>query len=122
MRNMLALLAVVALTVGGVGWYLGWFEVHRAPSGTGQPSFMVDVNTTKISADLHNAEARFEKKLAEKAKDTGSSAGAAVGPVSGATSVAQHGHKQSSGKGATHSGPSGTELPQVDIPTIKVDR
>ena len=35
MRNMLAFVAAAALTVVGVGWYLGWYGVSSTPTQEG---------------------------------------------------------------------------------------
>lgn len=68
MRNMLAFLAAVALTVIGVGWYLDWYKLRTAPSSDGQRSVTVDIDTKKISADLQKGADKVQQKLAEKAK------------------------------------------------------
>ena len=68
MRNLLAFLAAVTLTVIALGWYLDWFKVHRSPSDTGEPSVTVDFDTRKIEADLEKAEKAIQKKLAEQGK------------------------------------------------------
>ena len=56
MRNLLAFLAAVMLTVSAVGWYLGWYKVRRSPSPDGEPSVTVDFDTRKIGADLGKAQ------------------------------------------------------------------
>ena len=118
MRNMLAFLAVVALTAGGVGWYLGWFQVSSVPGGEGQRTFTVDVHTNKISQDLHQVEARVEKKLAEKAKQQVVGGSTAATPAVTARNVRGH----SSGATPPPVAGSSVELPGVEIPTIQIDR
>jgi hypothetical protein len=108
MRNLLAFLAVVALTVVAAGWYLDWFQIHRAPSGDGQPHFSVDINTDKISQDFQSAEAKIQKKLTEKSK-----AGDAP-----ASSVVRSGTSRQ----ATTPAQSPIDLPEVDVPTVQIDR
>jgi hypothetical protein len=68
MRNMLAFLAALTLTLAGVGWYLDWYRVRSAPTPSGQRSVTVDINTQKISKDLLEAEKKIQKKLEDKAK------------------------------------------------------
>jgi hypothetical protein len=53
MRNILALVGAAVVTVLGVGWYLDWFHVRRAPSPDGKTNVNVEFNTNKISEDLH---------------------------------------------------------------------
>lgn len=71
MRNLLAFLAAVALTLGVVGWYLDWYRIHTAPADGGQKSVTVDINTKKIGEDLLKAEHEIQERLAEKAKEGG---------------------------------------------------
>jgi hypothetical protein len=80
MRNLLAFLAAATLTVIGVGWYLDWFQFHSVPADAGHRRLSIDVNTTKIGEDLHEAEQKVEKKLAEKNK-AGSVPSTLPGPV-----------------------------------------
>jgi hypothetical protein len=71
MRNMLAFLAAVALTVIGVGWYLDWFKVHSVPASSGHRALSIDVDTNKVSHDLLDAEHKIEKRLADKSESAG---------------------------------------------------
>src|SRR5262245_24139855 len=68
MRNMLALIGAMVVTVGGVGWYLDWFKVRSTPAPAGYRSLNIDINTGKISDDIHRGSARVQEVL-EKAKD-----------------------------------------------------
>jgi hypothetical protein len=52
MRNLLALLAAVAIGVAGLGWYLGWFHVRSTPTGDGHQQISIDVDKKKIVADV----------------------------------------------------------------------
>jgi hypothetical protein len=52
MRNLLALLAAVAIGVAGLGWYLGWFHVRSTPSTDGHQQISIDVDKKKIVADV----------------------------------------------------------------------
>lgn len=70
MRNLLAFLAALTLTLAAVGWYLDWYQIRRTPAPSGQRSVTVDINTQKISQDLLEAEKRIQKRLAEKARST----------------------------------------------------
>jgi hypothetical protein len=67
MRNMLAFLAMIALAVGGTGWYLGWFEVKSAPGSAGHRDYNIDINTVKLGDDLHKGASKVEKLLEKNA-------------------------------------------------------
>jgi hypothetical protein len=66
MRNLLAFLAALTLTVLGVGWYLDWYHVRTNPSSQGKKSVTVDINTRKISEDIQKAEQQLQRRLAER--------------------------------------------------------
>jgi hypothetical protein len=70
MRNMLALFGAALLTVGGVGWYLGWYKVRSQPASVpGQHSVNIDINTNKISADLQQGEQKLQQWLETKGSE-----------------------------------------------------
>ena len=56
MRKLLVLLLIVAVGVGALGFYRGWFSVEweKKPDGTGQVTGTVDEN--KIQQDRKAAE------------------------------------------------------------------
>jgi hypothetical protein len=66
MRNMLAFLAAAALTVVGVGWYLGWYRVSSVPTDQGKRSINIELNTTKIDADLRKGENKIHEALEKR--------------------------------------------------------
>lgn len=66
MRNLLALVGAAVVTVGGVGWYLDWFKVHKAAEGDGKKSYSVEVNTAKIGTDLHKGSSKVQSVIDEK--------------------------------------------------------
>ncbi|MFN4261757.1 MAG: hypothetical protein ACK4RK_20950 [Gemmataceae bacterium] len=55
MRNMLSFLALIVLLFLGVGWYLDWYDIQSTPSGPGKHSYTIDINSGKISEDLHRS-------------------------------------------------------------------
>jgi hypothetical protein len=65
MRNLLAFMAAVVLTVAGLGWYLGWYRIHSAPAADGHRNVNIDLNTDKITEDIHRA----ERKILEQANE-----------------------------------------------------
>ena len=66
MRNMLAFLAAAALTVVGVGWYLGWYHVSSVSTNEGKRSINIELNTTKIDADLRKGEDKIHQALEKR--------------------------------------------------------
>lgn len=64
MRNLLALFGAALLTVVGAGWYLGWYKVQSQPASVpGKTSVNIDINTNKISEDLHQGEQKLQHWL-----------------------------------------------------------
>ena len=63
MRNLLAFLALAALTFGGLGWYLDWYHVSSTPAAGGHRSVNIDVNSVKIVEDVHKGVEKGEEKL-----------------------------------------------------------
>jgi hypothetical protein len=51
-RNVLAFLAAAALTVVGVGWYLGWYRLSNAPADHGRTRVNIEFDTIKIGEDF----------------------------------------------------------------------
>jgi hypothetical protein len=60
MRNLLALLALLLLVIGGAGWYLGWFTLHTQPGDSGHRKVSIDIDTNKIGQDLHKGEEHLQ--------------------------------------------------------------
>ncbi len=79
MRNMLAFLAAVVLTVAGLGWYLDWYKVNSHPAGEGHHNLSIDINTNKIGTDLQKGEENLQKILEKNAKQAAGSIGDAKG-------------------------------------------
>ena len=81
MRNMLAFLAAVTLTVIAVGWYFDWFRLTSVPGSGGHRSVTIDINTPKIKHDVSEAEHKIEKKLADKSQSGDAPATPAADPA-----------------------------------------
>jgi hypothetical protein len=67
-RNLLAFLAAVVVTVVAVGWYLDWYKVHNLPAPAGHRHLTIDINTVKIGEDLHKGEQNLQKMLDSSGK------------------------------------------------------
>jgi len=63
MRNLLAFLAAMAITVGVVGWYLDWYKIRAMPAPSGQRSLSIDINTSKIGTDLQKGTSEIQHML-----------------------------------------------------------
>jgi hypothetical protein len=65
MRNLLAFLAAVCLTVAVSGWYLGWYTVESPPAPQGRRNVNIEINTVKIGEDIHRGSERLQDLLKE---------------------------------------------------------
>ncbi len=63
MRNLLAFLALAALTFAGLGWYLDWYKIQSTPTSAGRHSIQIDINSKKITEDVHKGVQQGEEKL-----------------------------------------------------------
>jgi hypothetical protein len=70
MRNLLALVGAAVVTFVGAGYYLGWFSVHRPSGEDGSKSYNVELNTSKIGADLHKGKELITNKLKPSKEET----------------------------------------------------
>jgi hypothetical protein len=61
MKNMLALVGLTIVLVGGVGYFLGWYKIGTAPAADGHQKIEVDVDANKVKHDVKEA----EKKVGE---------------------------------------------------------
>jgi hypothetical protein len=59
MRNLLALLAALCLTMVIAGWYLNWYSVHSVPAADGHRKLSIDINTAKLSDDVQRGGESF---------------------------------------------------------------
>lgn len=73
MRNLLALLATVCLTVAIAGWYLNWYHITTAPADNGHNKLNIDFNTSKIAEDTQKgvqSGAAWVNNLLDSARQT----------------------------------------------------
>ncbi len=73
MRNLLALMALICLTVAIAGWYLNWYHITTAPADNGHSKLNIDFNTSKIAADTQKgvqSGAAWVNNLLDSAKQT----------------------------------------------------
>ena len=67
MLRLLGGLLVVALAVGVLGWYLGWFQVGTTKDGD-KTNVNIEVNTDKIQQTRKSAEEGV-RKAGERARE-----------------------------------------------------
>jgi hypothetical protein len=72
MRNLLAFTAAAALTIAGLGWYLGWYKIHATPAANGHRNVNIDIDidTAKIGDDINRAEKRILDHASDQAQQT----------------------------------------------------
>jgi hypothetical protein len=51
MRNLFALIGVLVVGVGGLGWYLGWYKVNVTKAPDGNVRIEADVDVKKAGND-----------------------------------------------------------------------
>jgi hypothetical protein len=99
MRNLLAFLAAVCLTVAVSGWYLGWYTVETPPSVQGHRNVNIEINTVKIGEDIQRGSERLQDllkdtknkdKTAEKKKATASKEGRVGSHDDGGAEMSEH--------------------------------
>jgi hypothetical protein len=69
MRNTLAFIGAVVVTVAGAGWYLDWYQVRTNPAPTGRRSFNVEIDTVKIGDDIQKGGARIQEVLEKRRQE-----------------------------------------------------
>jgi hypothetical protein len=89
-RNLLALIGLLVVGVGGLGWYMGWYKLSFTRTSDGNIEIKTDVDTKKVTTDgsnlLKNISSTVENKANQAAKDASAAPpagtpGATPGPV-----------------------------------------
>lgn len=81
MRNLLAFLAAVTLTLAGVGWYLGWYTIQSQPSASGKSTISIEFDDGKIGSDLKKGLQSVEQKLQKNSDSTPKDSAAETTPT-----------------------------------------
>jgi hypothetical protein len=97
MRNLLAFLAAVCLTVAVCGWYLGWYTVESPPAPAGKRNVNIEINTVKIGKDIQRGSERLQDllnegkdKAAEKKNPASSKEGRVATHDDGGAELSEH--------------------------------
>ena len=90
MRNLLALVGLAVIGFGGIGWYMGWYQLSytRTPEGNLQINTTVDTNKAGVDTSdaLKNVGAVIGKQVNKAGHDAQTAApttapGGTPGPV-----------------------------------------
>jgi hypothetical protein len=54
MKNLLALVGLLVVGFGGVGWYMGWYTLKVDRSSAGELQVQTKVNTKQVAEDTGN--------------------------------------------------------------------
>ena len=74
MRNLLAFLAAVTLTVIVAGWYLNWYSIVSVPADNGHRKLSIDIHTDKVGEDLQKGGESMGKWLENTTRKTAAQA------------------------------------------------
>jgi hypothetical protein len=70
MRNLLAFLGALIITLVVVGWFQNWFQFRTtANPDNGNRNLTIDINTTKVGDDLNKTEKNVQTFIEEKSKE-----------------------------------------------------
>jgi hypothetical protein len=65
MRNLLALIGLLVVGFGGIGWYCGWYKLSVSKGTEGKPEIKTTVDTDKVADDS----AAFFKRVTQAIRD-----------------------------------------------------
>ncbi|MDB5308399.1 MAG: hypothetical protein JWO38_2601 [Gemmataceae bacterium] len=85
MRNLLALVGALVIGFGGLGWYMGWYQIHIAKTPEGNIRVETDVDTKKVTQDSGTALKQVGTFVGEKMDQAGQTAQAGQQPTPGTT-------------------------------------
>jgi hypothetical protein len=68
MRNILAFLGALVVTLLLVGWYENWFQVRTTPGTDGNRNISIDIDSTKVTNDIEETERKIETFIEEESK------------------------------------------------------
>jgi hypothetical protein len=68
MRNILAFLGALVVTLVVVGWYENWFQFRTTPGADGNRNITIDIDSNKVTNDVEEAEHKVQTFIDEEAK------------------------------------------------------
>ncbi len=81
MRNLLALVGLVVVGFGAVGWYCGWYKLNVGKDTDGTLQIKTEVDTKRVTEDSSTFFQRVGKVLGERNSQPASSLGTTPGPI-----------------------------------------
>ena len=70
MKNLLALIGLAVVIVGGLGWYLGWYQLGTQQGVNGHRIITVDVDTKKAIENGKNGVQKVSSIISNETKGT----------------------------------------------------
>jgi hypothetical protein len=80
MRNLLAFVGALVVTLVVVGWYENWFQFRTTAGADGNRNISIDIDPKKVTDDVKQTEKKIENFIDEKSKEIKSSNPAAPAP------------------------------------------
>jgi hypothetical protein len=71
MRNILAFIGALVVTLVVVGWYEDWFQLRTTPGADGNRNLSIDIDSKKVTDDVKKTENEIQHLLDEHAKAAG---------------------------------------------------
>jgi len=111
MRNLFALVGILVIGLGCVGWYMGWYKVNVSKNNDGSLQIQTDVDTKKVSGDSSAFFQKVGQIVDEKMQQNGQS-----GTTPPSTTPA---NTPGNTQPANNSSPeNSSNFPSITIPTI----
>src|SRR5262245_15604454 len=84
MRNLLALIGLVVVGFGAIGWYCGWYKLSVSKGSDGKREVRTTLDTDKVADDSSAFFQKVGKLIEQRAEQAGKDGTPqpAVGPVS----------------------------------------
>ena len=71
MRNLFALVGILIVGFGCLGWYMGWYKVNVSKNTDGSLQIQTDVDTKKVSGDSSAFFQKVGQMVNEKVQQNG---------------------------------------------------
>jgi hypothetical protein len=73
MRNIFALIGILVVGLGGLGWYLGWYQVNVSKNSDGSMQIQTEVDTKKVTTDSSAFFQKVSQMVDDKVSQNGQS-------------------------------------------------
>jgi hypothetical protein len=114
MRNLFALIGVLVVGVGGLGWYLGWYKVNVTKAPDGNVRIEADVDVKKAGNDTGEWLKKGGQAVGEAVDKANESKAVQPGPpgaTPGPLTAPQAGTQQHDDGGWLFGSPAGSKQP-----------